>query len=71
MLNSNLYNWVFNYNPYINKWCACKRDNYNNLFSKSSKDILKATDINVLIELINKTDGNVDKINKLLDDTRI
>lgn len=65
----NLYNWVFNYNPYTKLWNATKREYYALLFSATSKNsnlVLKSKDINTLIELITKTDGESNKIKKLI-----
>lgn len=50
-----LYDWVINYNPYVKKWRAAKRDNYPLLFSQSrAKEVLSADTINDLIKQINK-----------------
>lgn len=67
MDNSTLYNWVFNFNPFTQNWRACKREDYNKLFSEPESNFLSAKDLNVLIELILKTNGNIDKINNLLN----
>ena len=59
--------WVFVYNTYTNKWMASKRDNYYDLFSNISSDkVLKSSNINTLIEIIIKTQGEKTKIKKLL-----
>lgn len=64
---NNLYDWVFNYNPYTDKWRAAKRDNYTDLFSKSLEDtVLSSSRIETLVELITKTDGDRVKIEALL-----
>lgn len=63
-----LHDWVFNYNSYTNKWNTAKREHYNDLFSNSqSNNVLSASDINVLMDLIIKTNGEPDKINKLIN----
>lgn len=62
-----LEGWVFVYNTYTNKWMASKRDNYYDLFSNISSDkVLKSSNINTLIEIIIKTQGEKTKIKKLL-----
>lgn len=62
-----LEGWVFVYNTYTNKWMASKRDNYYDLFSNISSDkVLKSNNINTLIEIIIKTQGEKTKIKKLL-----
>jgi hypothetical protein len=63
----NLYDWIFRFNPYDNKWYATKRENYNELFSNNkSGDVLSSSEINTLVEIIKKTNGNSAKISKLL-----
>lgn len=64
---NNLYNWIFHFNPITNKWNAVKRENYNELFSGNSGNVLKSDDINTLIYLIKKTDGNKEKLNNLIN----
>lgn len=67
MENEALYDWIFRYNCHDKSWYAAKRENYNDLFSDlSSKNILKSSSIKTLAEIINKTDGNIKKINSLL-----
>jgi hypothetical protein len=69
MKNENLYGWVFTFNPYTQVWNAAKSENYTLMFSatsKNSKKVLKSKDINTLIELIIKTDGEPAKLNKLV-----
>jgi hypothetical protein len=65
----NLYNWVINYNPYTETWRAVKRENYNLLFSAvNSPLIIKATTIEVLIDVLRRTDGDVLKLKKLVNE---
>lgn len=67
MDNQTLYDWIFRFNPLDNFWYAAKRDNYNDLFSDiQSKNVLKSSSIKTLTEIINKTDGDIKKINSLL-----
>ncbi len=57
MAKSNLYGWLFTYNPYQNKWSCAKRDNYADMFSdRKSKQVYSSTKIETLIEIITKTD---------------
>lgn len=66
-MNKNLYDWIFHFNPYEKIWSAVKRDNYNELFNNyKSNKVLKSKNINTLQEIINKTDGEKDKIEKIL-----
>lgn len=63
----NIYDWVFIKNPYTETWCATKRENYNLLFSNiNSEKILKSKSITTLEDIIFRTNGEPDKINKLL-----
>lgn len=63
----NLAGWLFTFNEYTNSWRAAKREYANDLFSSfNSENVLKATDINILIELIIKTDGDKSRITQLL-----
>ena len=67
MDNQSLYDWVFRFNSMDNSWYAVNREHYNDLYSDlQSKNILKSSSIKTLIEIINKTDGDVKKINSLL-----
>lgn len=62
----NLYNWVFHFNPYTEKWSAAKRENYTHLFSGNTDKTLSSNHIDTLIKIIRKTDGNDIKIKKML-----
>jgi hypothetical protein len=67
-MKNSLYDWVFRYNSYTNNWCATNRDNYNLLFSNTNSDkILKSSSIETLIEIINKIDGDITKIESILN----
>jgi DNA-directed RNA polymerase alpha subunit len=67
MDNQTLYDWIFRFNPMDNMWYGVKRDSYNDLFSDlQSKNVLKSSSIKTLTEIINKTDGDIKKINSLL-----
>jgi hypothetical protein len=66
MNNQELYGWVFTFNPYQQVWLAAKRENSNELFSGNEGNVLKSSSINTLQQLIIKTDGDEEKIKKLL-----
>lgn len=69
MNNENLYGWLFTFNPYTQLWNAAEREDSFQLFSgadRSSDDVLYNKNIDVLIELINKTEGKPSKIKKLV-----
>ena len=64
---SPVHGWVFIFNDYTNKWYASKRENYSDLFSYIDSDkVISSSEISTLVELINKTDGDLEKINALL-----
>jgi hypothetical protein len=64
MEDSNLYGWVF-IQGLDGKWAAAKREYYFELFSGDKGNVLKSSSIDDLIELITKTNGDKDKIEKL------
>lgn len=67
MENQEVSNWVFNLCPVTNSWRAVKREHYNDICNSfGSSNVIKSKDINVLIELINKTNGNIPEMNKLM-----
>ena len=69
MRNENLYGWVLAFNPYTELWNAARREDYTLLYtatSKKSDKILRSKDVQTLIELIIKTNGESVKINKLV-----
>jgi hypothetical protein len=66
-LGTHMYDWVFHFNPYASMWHATTRDNYPSLFN-GGKNILKSSSIDTLISLINKTNGDEKKLNRLTND---
>lgn len=65
-LKPHLYDWVFHFNTYTQKWDATTRDNYNLLFNdRKSGKVLSSSELWTLVEIINRTNGNPDKIEKL------
>ena len=62
----NLHNWVFMYNKYTDTWKTTTRDNYHSLTNDSSYGVLSSKDINTLIDIIEKTNGDSLKIEKLI-----
>jgi len=61
----NLHGWVIIYNQYTDTFYAAKRENYASL-TNGGPGVLKSKEINTLFELIDRTDGDEKKINKLL-----
>lgn len=67
----NLHGWIFTYNQYENNWMAVKRDDFPLLFSDiKNKNILKSNKIETLIEIINKTNGDISRLGKQLRNER-
>lgn len=61
-----LHDWLFHFNTYTNLWEGTKRDYVHELFSNSkSPNIIRSKDHDVLVALIEKYDGDIDRINKL------
>jgi hypothetical protein len=67
MKNSELYQWLFHYNPHTETWNAFNREDHfaywNGLEPKYA--ILRAKDISIIQEIIKKTDGEKDRLNEL------
>ena len=62
-----LNDWIFHYCPYSKKWKSSTRENMKDLFNNvDSKNVIKSSKIETLVELINVTDGNISKMNKLI-----
>lgn len=61
-----VHEWIFNYNEYIQQWQATRRENYKELFNDYINDcVLRSKDINTLIDIIERTGGSKELINKL------
>ena len=66
-----LYDWVFHYNHYTKLWNAAKRDDRDSLFSNNADEkVLRSSNIDTLIEIICRTKGNKDQLNKLTNEQR-
>ena len=58
-------NWIFNKCPVTDIWRTAKKEHYNDMFNDfSSKNVLRSSSINTLIELITKFEGDISKINE-------
>lgn len=51
-----LYDWVFHYNPYINKWQAIHRDVYMHHWNGETNGVVEHENIDILISLIKTGD---------------
>jgi hypothetical protein len=62
-----LYDYVFHYNHYTGLWSAVHRTSYMEYWNNSeTKGVIRSKDINTLIEIIQKTQGNIDLADKLI-----
>lgn len=61
-----LFNWVF-HQRLDGIWEAVKREYYVQFWNGNKDNVLSSVDINMLIELVSKTDGNPNEINKLIN----
>lgn len=67
MTNKNeLYDWLFHYNHYTKIWTAFKREDINKYFNGELENALSSKKHNTLVDIIIKTDGDENKIKKLL-----
>ena len=63
---SSLYNFVFHYNHYTKLWNAIPRESYLSYWSSiSDETVLKSRSFSTLIELIQRTNGNLALIDQL------
>lgn len=61
-----LYQWWFTYNPMTQVWCACHNEYKNAVYNDhTSPNVIRSKSIDTLIELIIRTDGNIEEMNKL------
>lgn len=65
-MTKHLHDWIFHYNSYKNRWDATTRDNYPALFSGLNEGVISSSNFNTLIEIIEKTGGDKEKIKKLI-----
>lgn len=66
MNTSILHNYVFHYNEYKKLWNAIPRELINQYWDNHKlKDILSSSDLNVLLEIVNKLSYDSDFINKI------
>lgn len=61
-----LQDWVFHYNEYRERWEATKRDSYNELWNGDEGNIIRSKNVDTLISLIIRGEGDIAKINKLV-----
>lgn len=63
----NLDGWVITYNKHIDQFKAAKREYYSELHNNhNSPLVLRSSSIGTLIDVIEKTNGEKNKIEKLV-----
>lgn len=62
-----LHDWLFHYNPYKKIWAAIKRDDVAKYFNGELENILTSKKQSTLVDIILKTDGEENKIKKLIN----
>jgi hypothetical protein len=64
-----LYNWIFHFNAYTGLWNAIPRDYYKEYWNDSScQHVISSKSIDTLQEIIYKTGGDKNKIEKLISE---
>lgn len=66
MKNENLYGWVFKFNPYTNLWSTTPDSNYFALANGHNDQVISSKNINTLMSIVNKTNGDRNKIKELI-----
>jgi hypothetical protein len=67
--NAFMYNWVFHYNPFTELWIAIHRDDYMKYWDKlDCNRCIKSKNISDLKDLLYKTKGDVDEIEKIVNE---
>ena len=63
---SYLEDWVFHYNSFNDQWAAVPRETYNEYWSNyKHPEVLRSKNLNTLLELLHKTKGDKQAIEKL------
>jgi len=63
-----LQNWVFHFNPTTGLWSGFHRDDYLSYWNNyNDKRIIRSKDINVIVELIKRINGDVTMIDDFIN----
>jgi hypothetical protein len=66
--DTSAYNFVFHYNSYTKLWSTIPRESYNDYWNDTNNvNIIRSSEINTLIDLLSKTDGNKNKLEQLIN----
>lgn len=61
-----LEDWVFHFNSFTNQWAAIPRDSYTEYWSDyKHSSVLRSKHLNTLFDLLHKTKGDVEMIDRL------
>lgn len=61
-----MQDWIFNFNPYTGLWNAFPRNSYNEYWNNYELGgVLRSKDINTILFLLQKSNGNVEVINNI------
>jgi hypothetical protein len=61
-----LQDWVFHYNIFSKNWSAIPRELYQQYWSYNDiEGIVRSKELDVLLDLLHKTKGDIDKIKEL------
>jgi len=61
-----LYDWLFHYNHYTQLWHTFKREDVQAYFNGTLLNVLSSKKHSTLVDIISKTKGDTEKIEKLL-----
>ena len=62
-----MYDWVFHYNPYSEEWSAIPKKIYHEYWNnKKHPQILRSKNLNTLLEILYKSKGELEEIEKLV-----
>ena len=68
MKNEFLWNWVFQYNPYTDKWNAFTREDYVAYFNGGEvKSLVSSSKLDTVVEILNRSEGDFKRMEKLLE----
>ena len=63
---SYLEDWIFHFNSFTEEWAAVPRETYNEYWNQHNHpDVLRSTNLNSLLELLHKSKGDREVIEKL------
>ncbi len=66
MDNNTTYSWIF-HQRLDGVWESVKREHYHEIWNGNRQHVLSSSNLDTLIEIVRKTDGDPDKINQLIN----